>query len=209
MSSDAGDSFRLPTGWRDAGMQGRRGADDELPHAVNGAAHLCERGFAFAANGGCPDLCELQCHAQQRMHDMRLAFAATGGLRSVGELAPGDDASDQARFADIARWIATRRIIGFMWCAQPWVPMFQFDLRPRLQPRRDLQPLFDLLAPLYEPWAMANWFARPNPWLSGRRPIDDCVDRLPAVLDVAHLEHFIATGQTQTESPAPSRSSGH
>jgi len=130
------------------------------------------------------------------MGKMRMAFAASGGLLTVGELANGNDPNSQARFALIAKGIAAREIIGFMWQSKPWVPMFQFDAGSRLVPRQALQPLFKLLVPLYDAWEMANWFARPNPWLSGLRPVDQCTVRLEAVLDVAHLEHFIATGQT-------------
>lgn len=138
-----------------------------------------------------------------------MAFAGSGGLRSVGELAHRNDSHSRTRFAHMARWIATREIIGFMWQAEPWVPMFQFDAGPRLQPRRALQPLFGLLVPLYDAWEMANWFARPNQWLSGHRPVDACAGHLAAVLDVAHLEHFIATGKTQWQHPAATRRSGN
>lgn len=137
---------------------------------------------------------------------MRMAFAASGGLLTVGELADGNDPDSQARFAQIAKGISTREIIGFMWQSEPWVPMFQFETGLPVMPRRALQPLFKLLIPLYEPWEMANWFARPNQWLSGSRPVDECVAHLEAVLDVAHLEHFIATGQAAPQLPV---ASGH
>jgi hypothetical protein len=136
------------------------------------------------------------------MAAMRIAYAASGGLRSVGELAQGQDPRNRARFAQIARWIATREIVSFMWEAEPWVPMFQFEAGARLMPRRRLQPLFAMLIPLYDPWDLANWFARSHPRLSGPRPADACTGRLAAVLDLAQLEHFIATGQAPWPQPA-------
>lgn len=156
---------------------------------------MCRRGQPGAANVTCPDPCNRPCSAKHRMAGMRMAFAASGGLRSVGELAQGTDLRSRSRFTHIARWIATREIIGFMWHAEPWVPMFQFEAGPRMQPRRSLQPLFEILVPLYDAWTMANWFARPNQYLSGHRPVDEYTGNLSGVMDVAHLEHFIATGQ--------------
>lgn len=167
---------------------------------------MCRRHSAAAANSERADRSDVQHSMEHRMAGMRMAFIASGGLRSVGELTRSKDQHSRTRFAQIARWIATREIIGFMWHGEPWVPMFQFDDGPRLQPRQSLQPLFGLLVPLYDAWEMANWFARPNHWLSGRRPVDDCAARLSAVLDVAHLEHFIASGKILPQAPAASRS---
>lgn len=136
------------------------------------------------------------------MAEMRMAFAASGGLLTVGDLADGNDPESRSRFAQIAKGIATREILSFMWQSEPWVPMFQFDAGPDLLPRRALQPLFRLLVPLYDVWEVTNWFARPNQWLSGLRPVDLCADHVEALLDVAHLEHFIATGQASQQHPA-------
>lgn len=166
---------------------------------------MCRRSSTGAANVERAERWQLHGSAEHRMAGMRMAFIASGGLRSVGELTRGKDKHSRTRFAQIARWIATREIIGFMWQAEPWVPMFQFDAGPLLQPRQDLQPLFGLLVPLYDAWEMANWFARPNPWLSGHKPVDVCAGNLSAVLDVAHLEHFIASGKTQPQGLASSR----
>ncbi len=165
------------------------------PMGVDGARLMFGQSFPQGASGVAAEPSKLQSSAHHRMAGMRMAYAANGGLRSVGELTQGHDPRNRVRFAQIARWIATREIIGFMWEGEPWVPMFQFETGGRLQPRRDLQPLFALLIPLYDPWDTASWFARPNRWLSGRRPVDACAGRIAAVLDVAHLEHFIATGQ--------------
>lgn len=176
------------------------------PVGIDDPRLMRQRSSPGAANNGNADRQGLQhLSAEHRMAGMRMAFIASGGLRSVGELTRGKDKHSSSRFAQIARWIATREIMGFMWHAEPWVPMFQFDAGPHLQPRQDLQPLFALLAPLYDAWEMANWFAKPNHWLSGHRPVDDCAGNLSTVLDVAHLEHFIASGEAQPQDLSVSR----
>jgi len=167
---------------------------------------MCRRSAPGMAAVEPADQRDLQNSVDHRMAGMRMAYIASGGLRSVGELTRSNDQHSRTRFAQIARWIGTREIIGFMWQAEPWVPMFQFEAGPRLEPRQSLQPLFGLLVPLYDAWEMANWFVKPNPWLSGRKPVDDCTDRLPAVLDVAHLEYFIASGEIEPHVLATGRS---
>ncbi len=205
-------TFSASTRWQD-GTRGARdedtrdGLNDRLqwtpnvivdPHCIDGS------GLQNAAHGAVSDPSGMPRSDETRMAAMRMAFAGSGGLLTVGELADGNGPDSRARFAHIAKGIATREIIGFMWQSEPWVPMFQFDAGSDLLPRQALQPLFRLLAPLYDPWEMANWFARSNPWLSGLRPVDQCAAHLQAVLDVAHLEHFIATGQTpEQHSEAP------
>lgn len=194
---------------RDAVMGAPHDQNDRLQPTPVGADDpwlMCRRSLPVAASAERADRWDLQRSAEHRMAGMRMAFIASGGLRSVGELTRGKDKHSRTRFAQIARWIATREIIGFMWQAEPWVPMFQFDAGAQLHPRHALQPLFALLVPLYDAWEMANWFAGPNHWLSGHRPVDDCADCLPAVLDVAHLEHFIASGKTQPQDPVASPS---
>ncbi len=193
---------------RDANMDARRNMNDRIQWAPIGAdacSVVSGRRDPVAGSGARLDPCDLPRSTGLQMADMRMAFAPSGGLRTVGELAHGNDPHSRARFAHIAKEIAARDIIGFMWQAEPWVPMFQFDAGPRMLPRRALRPLFELLVPLYDAWEMASWFARPNQWLSGRRPVDHCTGQLAAVLDVAHLEHFIATGQTWRQHSAVTR----
>ncbi len=200
-------SMFQPEGPRSINMKARDSLIDQLqwtpqtvavPHRVDG------QGSPDAVHGVVTDPSGMPSSTEYRLAEMRMAFAASGGLLTVGELANGNDPVSQARFAQIAKGISTREIIGFMWQSEPWVPMFQFEAQSRLLPRRALQPLFQLLVPLYDAWEMANWFARPNQWLSGLRPVDQCTNHLEAVLDVAHLEYFIATGQaSQQDPPAP------
>lgn len=193
-------------------MQARNSPINRLsltPDDVVGPRHVDGSSLPFEAHATVTETGAMPRSVDCRMTAMRTAFEASGGLLTVGELANGSEPHRKIRFAQIAKGIAAREIIGFMWQSEPWVPMFQFDTQSRLQPRPALQPLFRLLVPLYDAWEMANWFARPNQWLSGLKPVDACVSRLQAVLDVAHLEHFIATGQPPHQDPAPARSGGN
>ncbi|MEP6970091.1 MAG: hypothetical protein ABJA49_06595 [Betaproteobacteria bacterium] len=135
--------------------------------------------------------------ADQRISAMHHAFAPSGGLRAVRELTLGNDRLSSDCFDHVAMLIKAREIIGFQLQAELWVPMFQFDHGAPLKPSTTLKPLIELLMPLYDNLEMAYWLARPNLWLSGQKPVDVCAARLSAVLDVAHLEHFIAATSTQ------------
>lgn len=193
-----------PAGPRSTQMETRNSANERVqwtPDVVVDPHRMGGPDMPFAVHGVVTDPGDMPPSMEYRMAAMRSAFAATGGLLTVGELADGNDPHSRARFAQIAKGIATREIIGFMWQSEPWVPMFQFEAGSRLLPRRALQPLFKLLVPLYDAWEMANWFARSNPWLSGLRPVDQCTNHLEAVLDVAQLEHYIATGQASQQNP--------
>jgi hypothetical protein len=43
-------------------------------------------------------------------------------------------------------------------------------------------------------WEMANWFAQPNAWLADDTPAAKLLSDLPAVLQAARGEQFIAVG---------------
>ena len=130
----------------------------------------------------------------------------------VGEHPQGIDHLQPTPVGDHDPWLMCRRSAPGMAAVEP---ADQRDLQNsvdhrmagmRMEARQSLQPLFGLLVPLYVAWEMANWFVKPNPWLSGRKPVDDCTDRLPAVLDVAHLEYFIASGEIEPHVLATGRS---
>ncbi|MBK7615415.1 MAG: hypothetical protein IPJ08_13330 [Burkholderiales bacterium] len=41
-------------------------------------------------------------------------------------------------------------------------------------------------------WQVAAWFARPNGWLNDARPVDQLARNLPAVLNAARADRFVA-----------------
>ncbi|BDT66605.1 hypothetical protein os1_07680 [Comamonadaceae bacterium OS-1] len=95
--------------------------------------------------------------------------------------------------ATVARWMARREVLYLDWHAQSWMPMFQFDL-VEMVPLPQLAPVLVELNPVYAPWAMAAWFAQPNPWLGGERPAEVLVSNPAGVLDAARADRFVVLG---------------
>lgn len=131
--------------------------------------------------------------ADRQFLAMRDAYRRTGGL------ARGDDFArlleDQRRgdFVSLAKLIAAGEVLAFEWRDARWIPMFQFnlgDLSIKPAPRRVLGEL----AKTFDGWSLAVWFVEPNSWLSHRRPVDLIEAELPAVLEAARADRFIATG---------------
>ena len=71
--------------------------------------------------------------------------------------------------------------------------MFQLDLRD-LSLKLAQQPVLAELAPVFDNWSLADWFARPNAWLCDRSPVNVLASNLPAVLEAARADRFIANG---------------
>ncbi len=86
----------------------------------------------------------------------------------------------------LASWIDRRKVICFERRDAVWLPWFQFH-------RVDLVP-HPQLAPVFDAWEMADWFARPNTWLAHRTPVALLVSDLAAVRDAARADRFIANG---------------
>ena len=142
--------------------------------------------------------CEVTVCADQQFVAMLDAYRGSGGLCRAQELRAlmagsinvgglGDGVLDG--------WIRRREVICFQWQANQWLPWFQFNRpgktwQPQLRPH--LQPVLSELNTVYDPWEMACWFTRPNPWLADRMPVDALTGNLPEVLDAARAERFIA-----------------
>jgi hypothetical protein len=111
------------------------------------------------------------------------AFRASGGTArgdDLGRLLEDHRCGD---FVSLARLIVSDDIFGFEWRHSYWVPMFQFDLSD-LSTRIGPQQVRAVLA-LDEGWRTAVWFARPNRWLMGQRPVDLIESELSAVIHAA------------------------
>ena len=88
-------------------------------------------------------------------------------------------------------WIMQREVVCFNWHANTWLPWFQFN-QPGMAPHPQLRPVLHELNTVYDGWEIGCWFARPNPWLDNRRPVDALLAHLPEVLHAARAERFIA-----------------
>jgi hypothetical protein len=111
------------------------------------------------------------------------AFRGSGGTArgdDLGRLLEDHRCGD---FVSLARLIVSDDIFGFEWRHSYWVPMFQFDLSD-LSTRIGPQQVRAALG-LDEGWRTAVWFARPNRWLMGQRPVDLIESELTAVIHAA------------------------
>lgn len=123
---------------------------------------------------------------------MRAAFRATGGLARADDLARLLD-DRRGVFPGLATLIDSGDGSGFEWRDVLWVPMFQFELRDLSIKQRSRQVLAELPVS-YDGWVIAAWFVRPNSWLNERRPVDLLDSNLPALLDAARADRFVALG---------------
>ncbi|MBC7682444.1 MAG: DUF2384 domain-containing protein [Ferruginibacter sp.] len=121
------------------------------------------------------------------------AYRPSGGLARTQETLELFMRRGGPDLAHVARWMAAREVVCLDWHGQSWMPMFQFDMVEMVQ----LPQLASVLAelnPVYSPWALAAWFAEPNPWLDGERPADVLVTHHAGVLDAARADRFVALG---------------
>jgi hypothetical protein len=124
---------------------------------------------------------------------MRSAYRASGGIARGDELARLLDDHSSGEFVNLAGFIAKSEIFGFDWHEAFWVPMFQFDLHD-LSIRPGPLRVIAVLAPVFDGWSLAVWFAQRNSWLQGRRPVDLLGTELADVLQAAGADRYIATG---------------
>jgi len=126
-------------------------------------------------------------------------LALNAAYRPTGGLARGDDLArllEDHRFGDfvsLAGLVESGEIFGFEWQRKFWVPMFQFELRD-MSSKPAVRQVREELATAFDGWPLAAWFADANAWLSARRPVDLLDSDLPAVMDAARADRFIAAG---------------
>ena len=124
---------------------------------------------------------------------MQHSYRKSGGLARVHEVAERFHECGSPDPSRLDQWIERREVICFHWREQAWLPWFQFN-RFELAPHRQLQPVFAELNPVFDGWELGTWFARPNAWLGDRLPVHAVMADLPAVLDAARADRFIACG---------------
>ena len=124
---------------------------------------------------------------------MLAAYRASGGTARGDDLARRLEDRRRGECASLARLIASGQLFGFEWRHTFWVPMFQLEpheLSIKAGPQRVLAEL----ASVFDGWALATWFAQPSCWLNGRRPVELLDSHLPAVVEAARVDRFIAAG---------------
>jgi len=121
------------------------------------------------------------------------------GFRETGGLARGDEVAEMLHRATghdvslLARWIVTKEVLSFDWQGELWLPLFQFDLAT-MERRENVRRVIAELSPAFDAWHLSGWFAQPNSWLSGRAPVEALAHDLPAVLQAARADRFVAMG---------------
>ena len=134
-----------------------------------------------------------QTHVDQQFVAMLDAYRSSGGIGRAQEILKMLKSHAESPGAMLAHWILKRKVICFEWRAQSWLPWFQFrtdDMRPHTE----LAPVLAELAPVFDPWELANWFAQPSPWLADCTPVDSLRFNLRGVLHAAQADRIVACG---------------
>jgi hypothetical protein len=113
--------------------------------------------------------------------NLRSAYRASGGLARGEEIAAWSRGNT---FLQLARDIANRRVISFVWRDIIWLPLFQFEPAGHAV-RSDIQMLIDELSEALDDWEMAHWFVEPNACLYGELPLTHLATQFPQVHDAA------------------------
>ena len=124
---------------------------------------------------------------------LNAVYRPTGGLARREDLARLLDDHRFGDFISLAALLDSGEIFGFEFRRNFWVPMFQFELRD-LSSKPGARQVREELAAAFDGWPLAAWFAGTNAWLNSRRPVDLFDSDLPAVLDAARADRFIAAG---------------
>ena len=119
------------------------------------------------------------------------AFQATGGAARGDELAGLMADRQLGTLASLARSIVSGDVLSFEWRHSFWVPMFQFE-PDDLSLKKGSRKVLAELVKVFEPWAIAAWFAQPNSWLKCQRPVDLLDSNLSAVFAAARADRFVA-----------------
>ena len=126
---------------------------------------------------------------------LREAYRATGGIARGDDLARMLNDRHSGDFVSLAMLILAREVFAFQWQQTFWVPMFQFELRDlSVKSNANAHQVLSELVDQFDGWALAVWFAQPNPWLHGARPVDLLNSNLAEVLEAARTDRFIAAG---------------
>lgn len=129
----------------------------------------------------------LQEHADHQFIALLDSYRDTGGLARAQEVAALLKHRCAGDPATLTSWIVNQKVICFEWQTKIWLPMFQFNrLDMTLQPA--LSPVLAQLRPAYDPWGLANWFAKSNAWLGDRTPAAMLSLDPAAVLNAARAE---------------------
>ncbi|MBK9574658.1 MAG: hypothetical protein IPO43_19035 [Rhodoferax sp.] len=134
-----------------------------------------------------PDAPVAVAHSDDQFMAMLAAYRTGGGLARAPEVFALFKRCSGADVGTLAGWIVNRKVICFDWQSRMWLPLFQFN-RLDMMPQAGLRRVLEALTQRFSPWALAQWFAQPNPWLADQSPCDALGQDPPAVLRAACAE---------------------
>lgn len=126
-------------------------------------------------------------HRDNQFVTLMNAFRQSGGLARTPEVAARIANRRNGETCPLAGWLVKRQVICIEWQETLWLPLFQFDATGM----RLKVGLADVLAELikeHNDWAVASWFAQPNPWLAHATPADSLATMAPSVLTAARWQ---------------------
>lgn len=127
----------------------------------------------------------------QRFIDMLHLCRSRGGLAREEEILRRMNHRANRPRQDCEAGYPHDGLIRLEWGGSAWLPLFQFckeDMTVRAETAR---VVFEL-SPVFDGWAIAEWFMAPNAWLLNQPPIDALDTHFPAVIEAARADRFIA-----------------
>lgn len=121
------------------------------------------------------------------------AYRPHGGLMRVHRPAADTTAASAGQTRVVSDLVDAGELFALWWYDALWIPMFQLHM-PAVVVAAKPQRVVAELGSGFDGWALAGWFVRPNSWLADNSPIECLGSRLPAVLDAARADRFVATG---------------
>jgi hypothetical protein len=124
------------------------------------------------------------------------AFRDSGGLARANEVASQFQRRSEQHISVLGGWLLKRQAIAFEWHSKLWIPLFQFNPAD-MSLRSGLSEILAELVVVYNDWDLANWFAKPNAWLSDGLPANALAVAAPQVLWAARAERSAALANSQ------------
>jgi hypothetical protein len=139
----------------------------------------------------CPRRSDAQASAEDYFDLMCQRLAGEGGL--IAEMALRERWREHGRPPQaLDELLDGGRLFSITSQAQRWLPAFQLNAND-LTPRADVAAISEELAGGMDAAEILAWFACCNAALDGETPITRLRAGLPAVLDAARLDRFIAS----------------
>lgn len=121
------------------------------------------------------------------------AYRPHGGISRMQNLPSGLHTRSGGHVSDIEELVSNRKLCGFRWQRDLWIPLFQFDLNAHAIAPAPQQVISEMDRG-FDGWEMANWFVQPSAWLDDHSPIDWLGSHRLRVLEAARADRFVATG---------------